>query len=119
MRVLLVEDEAALAQTLELMLRSEAFEVVAAPLGEEGLRLAKADEHDIIVLDLNLPDMPCIRSVPAKSVASATSANSAWCVLDHVSVRSGEPSLGTGTRDGSGSCPSSRPLSASQPQQAL
>ena len=30
MRVLLVEDEAAFAQTLELMLRSEAFEVVAA-----------------------------------------------------------------------------------------
>ena len=57
MRVLLVEDEAAFAQTLELMLRSEAFEVVAAALGEEGLRLAKADEHDIIVLDLNLPDM--------------------------------------------------------------
>ena len=37
MRVLLVEDEPTLAQSIELMLRSERFEVVTAALGEEGL----------------------------------------------------------------------------------
>ena len=57
MRVLLVEDEPALAQTIELMLRSEKLDVIIAGLGESGLALAQADAHDIILLDLNLPDM--------------------------------------------------------------
>ena len=35
MRVLLVEDEPTLAQSIELMLRSENFEVATAALGEE------------------------------------------------------------------------------------
>src|SRR4051812_24875443 len=57
MRVLLVEDEPTLAQSIELMLRSENFEVATAALGEDGLSLAGSQEHDIILLDLNLPDM--------------------------------------------------------------
>jgi two-component system, cell cycle response regulator CtrA len=57
MRVLLIEDEPALAQTIELMLRSEKLDVIIAGLGESGLALAQADAHDIILLDLNLPDM--------------------------------------------------------------
>jgi two-component system, cell cycle response regulator CtrA len=57
MRVLLIEDEPALAQTIELMLRSEKLDVFIAGLGESGLALAQADSHDIILLDLNLPDM--------------------------------------------------------------
>ncbi len=57
MRVLLIEDEPTLAQSIELMLRSEKFDVATAELGEEGLKLATVHEHDIILLDLNLPDM--------------------------------------------------------------
>ena len=57
MRVLLIEDEPTLAQTIELMLRSEKLDVIVAGLGETGLALAQADAHDIILLDLNLPDM--------------------------------------------------------------
>src|ERR671911_564899 len=57
MRVLLVEDEPTLAQSIELMLRSETFEVVTAVLGQEGLSRARTGTHDIILLDLNLPDM--------------------------------------------------------------
>ena len=57
MRVLLVEDEPTLARSIELMLRSETVEVVTVALGEEGLSRAQASTHDIILLDLNLPDM--------------------------------------------------------------
>jgi two-component system cell cycle response regulator CtrA len=57
MRVLLIEDEPTLAQSIELMLRSEKLDVIIAGLGETGLALAQADAHDIILLDLNLPDM--------------------------------------------------------------
>ena len=57
MRVLLIEDEPTLAQSIELMLRSEGFGVAIASSGEEGLELARGSQHDIILLDLNLPDM--------------------------------------------------------------
>ena len=40
MRVLLIEDEPALAQVIELMLRSEKLDVIIAGLGESGLALA-------------------------------------------------------------------------------
>ena len=57
MRVLLIEDDAATAQSIELMLRSESFNVYSSDLGEEGIDLGKIYDYDIILLDLNLPDM--------------------------------------------------------------
>jgi two-component system, cell cycle response regulator CtrA len=57
MRVLLIEDDSVTAKSIELMLRSETFNVYAADLGEEGLDLGKLYDYDIILLDLNLPDM--------------------------------------------------------------
>src|SRR5205085_9528446 len=57
MRVLLVEDDSATAQSIELMLKSERFNVYATNLGEEGIDLGKIYDYDIILLDLNLPDM--------------------------------------------------------------
>jgi two-component system cell cycle response regulator CtrA len=55
MRVLLIEDDASTAQSIELMLKG--FNVYTADLGEEGVDLGKLYDHDIILLDLNLPDM--------------------------------------------------------------
>src|SRR5450830_514824 len=57
MRVLLIEDDHATAQSIELMLGSEGFNVYTTDLGEEGLDLGKLYDYDIICLDLNLPDM--------------------------------------------------------------
>jgi two-component system cell cycle response regulator CtrA len=57
MRVLLIEDDSATAQSIELMLKSESFNVYATDLGEEGIDLGKLYDYDIILLDLNLPDM--------------------------------------------------------------
>src|SRR5271163_513514 len=39
------------------MLKSESFNVYTTDLGEEGIDLGKVYDHDIILLDLNLPDM--------------------------------------------------------------
>ena len=58
MRVLLIEDDSATAQGIELMLKSEGFNVYTTDLGEEGVDLGKLYDYDIILLDLNLPDMP-------------------------------------------------------------
>jgi two-component system, cell cycle response regulator CtrA len=57
MRVLLIEDDSATAQSIELMLKSESFNVYTTDLGEEGIDLGKIYDYDIILLDLNLPDV--------------------------------------------------------------
>ena len=57
MRVLLIEDDSATAQSIDLMLQSEGFNVYTTDLGEEGADLGKIYDYDIILLDINLPDM--------------------------------------------------------------
>ena len=57
MRVLLIEDDSSVAQSIELMLKSESFNVYITDLGEEGVDLGRLYDYDIIMLDLNLPDM--------------------------------------------------------------
>ncbi len=57
MRILLIEDDSATAQSIELMLKSASLNVYTTDLGEEGIDLSKVYDYDIILLDLNLPDM--------------------------------------------------------------
>jgi len=57
MRVLLVEDDPATAQSLKMMLESEKMVVDATDLGEDGLEIGKLYDYDIIILDLMLPDI--------------------------------------------------------------
>jgi two-component system, cell cycle response regulator CtrA len=57
MRVLLIEDDTPTAQSIELMLKSDSFNVYTTDQGEEGVDLGKIYDYDIILLDLNLPDM--------------------------------------------------------------
>src|SRR5271170_3291884 len=73
MRVLLIEDDSATAQSIELMLKSENLNVYTTDLGEEGIDLGKIYDYDIIVLDLNLPDMSgfeVLRSLRVSKVKS-------------------------------------------------
>ena len=57
MRVLLIEDDSAVRHSLALILRADAMCVDAADHGEEGIEIARHYDHDVIVLDLGLPDM--------------------------------------------------------------
>ena len=57
MRVLLVEDDPTTSRSIELMLTHANLNVYCTDLGEEGVDLAKLYDYDIILLDLNLPDM--------------------------------------------------------------
>jgi CheY-like chemotaxis protein len=74
MRVLLIEDDGSIAQSIEFMLKSESFNVYTTDLGEEGVDLGRLYDYDIILLDLNLPDMSgfevlrSLRVLPAKNV---------------------------------------------------
>ncbi len=57
MRVLLVEDDSATAQSIEMMLRTEGYVCDTTDLGEDGLEIGKLYDYDIILLDLIRPDM--------------------------------------------------------------
>jgi two-component system, cell cycle response regulator CtrA len=69
MRVLLIEDDSSMARSIELMLRSEGLNVYTTDLGEEGIDLGKLYDYDIIVLDLQLPDMSGFEVLKALRVA--------------------------------------------------
>jgi two-component system cell cycle response regulator CtrA len=57
MRILLVEDDPTTSHSIELMLTHANLNVYCTDLGEEGVDLAKLYDYDLILLDLNLPDM--------------------------------------------------------------
>ncbi|MBL4812517.1 MAG: response regulator transcription factor [Rhodobacteraceae bacterium] len=57
MRILLVEDDPTTSKSIEMMLTHANLNVYATDLGEEGIDLAKLYDYDLILLDLNLPDM--------------------------------------------------------------
>ena len=57
MRILLIEDDPGTAGSIELMLKAETLNVYTTDLGEEGVDLGKLYDYDIILLDLNLPDI--------------------------------------------------------------
>jgi two-component system cell cycle response regulator CtrA len=57
MRILLVEDDPTTSRSIELMLTHANLNVYCTDMGEEGIDLAKLYDYDLILLDLNLPDM--------------------------------------------------------------
>ena len=56
-RILLVEDEVNMARTLAKILRRRGFEVSTAPNGVEALAQMESAEFDVLVTDLNMPQM--------------------------------------------------------------
>ena len=57
MRVISVEDDPNTAKSIEMMLTHANLNVYCTDMGEEGIDLAKPYDCDLILLDLNLPDM--------------------------------------------------------------
>src|SRR3954451_25308811 len=69
MRILAVEDDPAVSRSLALMLRSDTCIVDTAALDEGGIELAKVNTYDLILLDLNLPDLSGYEVLRALRVA--------------------------------------------------
>ncbi|HMQ41221.1 MAG TPA: response regulator transcription factor [Paracoccus sp. (in: a-proteobacteria)] len=57
MRILLVEDDPTTARGIEMMLTHASYNVFVTDMGEEGIDLARLYDYDLILLDLDLPDM--------------------------------------------------------------
>lgn len=56
-KILIVEDEIKLARFIELELKYEGYEVEVAHDGRTGLNMYYENKHDLILLDLMLPEM--------------------------------------------------------------
>lgn len=57
LRILLVEDEENIRETVKLNLELEDFEVVTADNGRKGLRLSKEQHFDIMIVDVMMPEV--------------------------------------------------------------
>ena len=56
-KILIVEDDANLLETIKYNLRKEGYDVVAASDGEQALEVARKEKPDLIVLDIMLPKL--------------------------------------------------------------
>ncbi len=56
-KVLLIEDDVRVRELYELVLKMDEYQVVTAETGEDGLAKAKAENPDLIFLDIRLPGM--------------------------------------------------------------
>lgn len=54
-KILIVDDEKDITETLGFMLKAKGYEVVTGNDGEEGLKLAKEQAPDLIILDVMMP----------------------------------------------------------------
>lgn len=57
MRVLIIEDNIELSESMKRGLEENKFQIDIANEGEEGMEKAFINEYDVILLDLNLPDI--------------------------------------------------------------
>jgi DNA-binding response OmpR family regulator len=73
MRILLIEDEARLANIIQRVLRTERFDVDVALTGDDGLNLALSGSYDALIVDRMLPGiegLEIIRQLRADGVAT-------------------------------------------------
>lgn len=57
MKILVIDDDPAMTELLKLLLTPSLFEVITANEGQEGIRLAREQQPDTILLDLMMPEM--------------------------------------------------------------
>lgn len=57
MRLLYVEDEMTTAKAVQTLLRQVGYDLDLASNGEDAIEMAKANDYDLILLDIALPDM--------------------------------------------------------------
>ncbi|NOT49107.1 MAG: sigma-54-dependent Fis family transcriptional regulator, partial [Acidobacteria bacterium] len=72
-RALIVDDDKLALDLLAFHLTSDGFTVDSAEIGSKGLDLARSNEYDVILTDLNLPDINGIEMVKrSKEISPAT-----------------------------------------------
>ena len=57
MKVLIVDDESGILKMYSEYLSSQGFEVITSPNGEEGVKIAKEEKPEVILLDIIMPKL--------------------------------------------------------------
>jgi DNA-binding response OmpR family regulator len=63
-RILVIDDEAGIRESLEVLLTLEGYAVNMAADGEEGLRVLDQESFDLVLLDLALPGQSGLELLP-------------------------------------------------------
>jgi two-component system, NtrC family, nitrogen regulation response regulator NtrX len=56
-RILVIDDESAIRDSLKMTLEYEGYDVIGAATGQEGLALAEREAPDLVLLDVKMPGM--------------------------------------------------------------
>ena len=56
-RILVIDDEPAIRDSLRMIIEYEGYEFISAPAGPEGIALAERESPDVILLDIKMPGM--------------------------------------------------------------
>lgn len=62
-RILIVDDESLLAETLQSFLKSEGFQADVANNGETALRMVKEEDYDLMIVDIFMPEKDGIATI--------------------------------------------------------
>lgn len=70
-RVLVIDDEEIVRESVGRVLKDEGLDVDACPGGRQGIELALANDYDLVLTDIRMPDVGGMRT-PARRAASST-----------------------------------------------
>jgi two-component system nitrogen regulation response regulator NtrX len=71
-RILVIDDEAAIRDSMRMILEYEGFEFLGAATGEEGIALAEREAIDLVFLDIKMPGMDGLEVLGRLKAASET-----------------------------------------------
>ena len=72
-KILVVDDEPNIVKLVSFILSTNGYEVIEASLGAEGIKKAKAEKPDLIILDVMMPKMDGFEAAKKLRADKATS----------------------------------------------
>ena len=98
-KILLIEDEDILLDTLSELLRYEKYEIIGATTGEEGLRLAVSEQPDLVLCDVVLTGIDGYDVLKALRENQATRQIPVIFLTGQASPREVKAGMGMGVND--------------------
>jgi CheY-like chemotaxis protein len=98
-KILVVEDHDKSRDALSRQLQSRGFDVVTARDGKQGLEMARAQTPDLVLMDLNMPEMDGWEATRQIRAASETESLPVIAISAHALEGDQEQALAAGCND--------------------
>jgi|SRR5579884_711313 len=98
-KILIVEDNEDNRDSLARRLRRRGFEVVAAADGKAGVEMAQAEKPDLILMDMNMPEVDGWEATRQLKASEATRAIPVFAITAHALAGDRERALEAGCTD--------------------